>query len=140
MAEKEKYYIRIPKKPLIEVTEEVYRAYYQEDRYSRTIVEKDQRNGLASYDELDTVELSGQEMIPDRTAASVEDAAIFCIMRSKLRRCLSLLEESDRELILALYFEGMSERAYSAEAGLHHMTVHNRKVRLLRQLKKMMEN
>ena len=119
MAEEKKYYIRIPE-ALVEVTEEVYRAYHQEDRHGRTMEEKDQRNGLASYDELDTVELTGQEMIPDREAVSVEDAAIANIFRDKLRRCLALLSDSDRQLISALYFDGLSERKLSQKTGIHY--------------------
>jgi len=101
MAEEKKYYIRVPES-LVEVSEEVYRAYHQEKRRSYTVSEKDQRNGLTSYDELDTEGLTGEEMIPDREAVSVEDAAIAHIMRDKLRRCLSLLDKSDQELIYAL--------------------------------------
>ena len=139
MAEEKKYYIRVSE-DLIEVTEEVYRAYHQEDRHGRTMEEKDQRNGLASYDELDTVELTGQEMIPDREAVSVEDAAIANIFRDKLRYCLALLPDSDRQLISALYFDGLSERKLSDKTGVHHMTIHSRKAVILRALKKMMEN
>ena len=139
MAEKENYYIRINHQQLVEVTEEVYRAYYQEERRGRTVEEKDQRYGLTSYDELDTVELTGQEMIPDRGSVSVEEAAFASIMYGRLHRCLALLDEPDRRLIQAIYFEGLSERKFAAGAGLHYMTVHNRKVRLLRQLKKMIE-
>lgn len=139
MAEKENYYIRINHQQLVEVTEEVYRAYYQEERRGRTIEEKDRRYGLTSYDRLDTVELTGQEMIPDRGSVSVEEAAFASIMCGRLHRCLALLDEPDQRLIQAIYFEGLSERKFAAEAGLHYMTVHNRKVHLLRQLKKIME-
>ena len=78
-------------------------------------------------------------MIPDRDAVSVEDAAIASILCDKLHRCLALLDEPDRQLIQALYFENLSEREYATKAELHYMTVHNRKTRLLRQLKKMIQ-
>ena len=45
MAEEKKYYIRVPE-ALVEVPEEVYRAYYQEKRRGRTVDEKEQRNGI----------------------------------------------------------------------------------------------
>ena len=138
MAEQKKYYIHVPG-ALVEVSEDIYFAYYQEKRRGRTLREKDERNGAVSYDGLDTPELSGQEMIPDRDAVSVEDAAIANILRGELRRCLALLDEPDRQLIQALYFENLSEREYATKAELHYMTVHNRKTRLLRQLKKMLE-
>ena len=103
MAEHKKYYIHVPG-ALVEVSEGVYFAYYQEKRRGRTLREKDERNGAVSYDGLDTPELTGQEMIPDREADRVADAAIASILCGKLHRCLSLLDEPDRQLIQDLYF------------------------------------
>ena len=138
MAEQKKYYIPVPG-ALVAVSEGVYFAYYQEKRRGRTLREKDERNGAVSYDGLDTPELTGQEMIPDRDAVSVEDAAIANILRGELHRCLTLLNEPDRQLIHAIYFEGLSEREYSKKTGMHHMTIHSRKVAILRALKKMIK-
>lgn len=66
-AEHKKYHNHVPG-ALVEASEGVYFAYYQEKRRGRTLREKDERNGAVSYDGLDTPELSGQEMIPDRNA------------------------------------------------------------------------
>ena len=139
MAEQKKYYIHVPG-ALVEVSEGVYFAYYQEKRRGRTLREKDERNGAISYDGLDTPELSGQEMIPDRDAVSVEDAAIANILRGELRRCLALLDEPDRQLIHALYFEGLSEREYAKRVGVPQRTINDRRHRALRKLKKLLEN
>ncbi len=139
MAEQKKYYIHVPG-ALVEVSEDIYFAYYQEKRRGRTLREKDERNGAISYDGLDTPELSGQEMIPDRDAVSVEDAAIANILRGELRRCLALLDEPDRQLIHALYFEGLSEREYAKRVGVPQRTINDRRHRALRKLKKLLEN
>ena len=139
MAENKKYYIPVPG-TLVEVSEGIYFAYYQEKRRGRTLREKDERNGAVSYDGLDTPELSGQEMIPDRDAVSVEDAAIANILRGELRRCLALLDEPDRQLIQALYFEGLSERKYAKRVGIPQQTISDRKRRVLARLKKLLEN
>ncbi len=139
MAEHKKYYINVPG-ALVEVSEGVYFAYYQEKRRGRTLKEKDERNGAVSYDGLDTPELTGQEMIPDRDAVSVEDAAIANILRGELRRCLALLDEPDRQLIHALYFEGLSEREYAKRVGVPQRTINDRRHRALRKLKKLLEN
>lgn len=138
MAEQKKYYIHVPG-ALVEVSEGVYFAYYQEKRRGRTLREKDERNGAVSYDGLDTPELSGQEMIPDRSAVSVEDAAIANILRGELRRCLALLDEPDRQLIHALYFEGLSERKYAKRIGIPQRTINDRRRRVLRKLKELLE-
>ena len=139
MAEQKKYYIHVPG-AFVEVSEDIYFAYYQEKRRGRTLREKDERNGAISYDGLDTPELSGQEMIPDRDAVSVEDAAIANILRGELRRCLALLDEPDRQLIHALYFEGLSEREYAKRVGVPQRTINDRRHRALRKLKKLLEN
>lgn len=139
MAEHKQYYIHIPGS-LVEVSESVYFAYYQEKRRNRTLEEKDERNGTVSYDGLDTPELSGQEMIPDRDAVSVEDAAIATILRDELHRCLALLDKPDRQLIQALYFEGLSERKYAKRVGIPQQTISDRKRRVLSRLKKFLEN
>ena len=125
---------------MVEVSEGVYFAYYQEKRRGRTLREKDERNGAVSYDELDTPELTGQEMIPDRDAVSVEDAALANILREKLHRCLALLDEPDRQLIQALYFEGLSERKYAKRVEIPQQTISDRKRRILARLKKLLEN
>ena len=139
MAEQKKYYIHVPG-ALVEVSEDIYFAYYQEKRRGRTLREKDERNGAVSYDGLDTPELTGQEMIPDRDAVSVEDAALANILREKLHRCLALLDEPDRQLIQALYFEGLSERKYAKRVEIPQQTISDRKRRILARLKKLLEN
>lgn len=139
MAEQKKYYIHVPG-TLVEVSEGIYFAYYQEKRRGRTLREKDERNGAVSYDGLDTPELTGQEMIPDRNAVSVEDAAIANILRDRLHRCLAALDEPDQELIQALYFEGLSERKYAKRVGIPQRTINDRRRRVLRKLKELLEN
>ena len=122
------------------MTQEVYQAYYQAKRHDKTLCEKDERNGLVSYDGMDTEDILGEEVIPDRDTVSVEDTAIANILRGKLRYCLTLLDAPDWELIHALYFEGMSERQLSKRTGIPQRTINDRKQRTLRTLKKLLEN
>lgn len=75
MTEKKEYRIRSCG-TLVPVTQEVYQVFYQAKRRAKTLYEKDERNGLVSYDGMDTEDTLGEEMIPDRDAISVEDAAI----------------------------------------------------------------
>ncbi len=138
MAEEKKYYIRVPE-ALVEVSKDVYLAYHQEERRSRTVTEKDQRNGLAFYDELDTGDLTGQEMIPDRNVVSVEDIAITNVMLDKLRLCLPLLSKSDQELIYALFYCGLSEREYAEILGISQKAVNKRRHKMLCKLRKLIK-
>ena len=97
-------------------------------------------NGITSYDELDTVEMTGQEMIPDLEATSVEDIVLAKLLEEKLYHCLAELSRPEQDILYALYFDGLSERQVAGMLGVHHMTLHSRKVSALRKLKKMIEN
>lgn len=134
MAEK---YIRIRGK-LVAVTEEVYYTYYHMGRQRRTQAERDSRRRIASYDALDTDDGLGVDLLVDVDAPSVEDEAIAKVMAEKLHRCLALLPEGERTLLEKIYYSGLTERQTAQALGIPCMTVHNRKVKALRKLKKMM--
>lgn len=134
MAEK---YIKVCGK-LVTVTEEVYYAYHHMGRQRRTQAEKDERRRVASYDALDTNDGLGVDLLVDEESPGVEDAVIARIMSEKLHRYLALLPDRERSLLEKIYFEEMSERQVAQTLGIPCMTVHNRKVRALRKLRKMM--
>ncbi len=71
---------------------------------------------------------------------SVDDAVIKTVMIEKMLTCLKQLSTEEQELITALFFKGKSERQLSAETNIHFMTIHDRKIKILGKLKKMMEN
>lgn len=131
-------YIRIHGK-LIAVTEDVYYTYYHMGRQRRTQAEKDGRNRVASYDALDTDDGLGIDLLVDESSPSVEEIAIAHILADKLHRCLAQLPAAEQELLNALYFKGWSERMLAQQTGIHYMTIHDRKMRALKKLKKMME-
>ena len=71
MADNEKYFIRLHGKE-IEVSEDVYYAYFQMARQERTQDEKLQRNHVVSYDAMDTARRRKRKEyqcgLPDRLA------------------------------------------------------------------------
>lgn len=139
MAEKNEYYIRV-RGTLVLVTPEVYKACHQAKRRVKTLYEKDERNGLVSYDSMDTEDMLGEETIPDTSLPSVEDAAMDNLLLQKLRHCLKQLPKPDQDLLHALYFEELSERQFADKLGVHYMTIHSRKVKILANLKKMINS
>ena len=68
-------------------------------------------------------------------AGEVEHA----MMLDKLHRCLALLDAEELELIQALYFDGHSERRWSAETGIPQKTINDRKLSILAKLHKLLE-
>ena len=122
------------------MTQEVYQAYYQAKRHDKTLCEKDERNGLVSYDGMDTEDILGEEMIPDRDAISVEDAVIRNILHEEVRRCVSLLEADDRFLVYALFYKRLSERDCARILGISQNAVNKRRHTVLAKLRKMIKN
>ncbi len=70
---------------------------------------------------------------------SVQDAAVKAVMIEKMLDNLKLLAPEEQDLIGELFFKGKSERRVSAEMGIPYMTIHDRKVKILGKLKKLLE-
>jgi len=70
---------------------------------------------------------------------SVDDAAIKAVMIEKMLACLSRITPDEQNLITELFFNGKSEHQLSKETGIPQRTVHDRKVKILAKLKKLME-
>ena len=137
MADK-KYYIRVPE-ARVEVSEEVYKAFWSMERHSRTLQEKDVRNHVFSYDAFDTDDMLGSELFPDKTTSNFEDQIIAEMMAAQLRRCIALLPEEDQKLIQAIYYDGLSEREVSKHEGIPQTTVSYRLRQILRKLQILFE-
>ncbi|TCK89106.1 RNA polymerase sigma factor (sigma-70 family) [Natranaerovirga hydrolytica] len=139
MGEKKEYLIKVQGQ-LIPVTEEVYLAYYRMKRRERHLEEKDIKHGVFYYSALDTKETTGEDGIPDLTSPPIEDFVMDKLIAEKLRQCILQLSQEEQALILTLFFQNKSEHQLAAETGIPRMTIHNRKKRILAQLKKLMEN
>ncbi len=70
---------------------------------------------------------------------SPEETAVHSDEINRLCAALKRLNPEEYALIHALFFEGISERAYAARVGSHYMTIHNRKVKIQEKLKKLLE-
>lgn len=70
---------------------------------------------------------------------SPEDEAIHADELRHLRVCLTQLTSYEIRLVRALYFEGVSERQFSAATGTPQKTINDRRRKVLAKLKKMMD-
>lgn len=134
MADKEKYMIKIQGN-LIEVSEDVYYAYFRMERQERWQEEKKQVHDVLSYDALDNEEIVGAEMIPDLTSPSLEENVISREMKDRLHHAVAALPRVERELIHAIYFEGKSEREYAKQQGCSQNKIYKRRIKILSKLK-----
>ncbi len=138
MAEKKEYRIKVQGQ-LVPVTEEVYLTYYRMKRRELHLEEKDTAHGVFSYSAMDTEETNGEDAIPDLISPRVEDVVTDKLIADKLHRCLSQLTKEEQELIYTLFFQNKSEHQVSRETGIAQKTIHNRKIRILARLKKLIE-
>jgi len=138
MAEKKEYRIKVQGQ-LVPVSEEVYFTYHRMKRREIYLEERDTANGVFYYSAMDTTETTGEDGIPDLVSARVEDLVVDNLLAEKLHQCLSQLTKEEQELIFTLFFQNKSEHQLSRETGIAQKTIHNRKVRILNQLKKLME-
>ena len=138
MADKEKYMIKVEGK-LVEVTPDVYYAYFRMERQERWQEEKQQGHAVVSYDALDDGETVGAEAVPDLTTPSMEEAVMTREIHEKLHRALDALPKAERELIQAIYFDGFTEKEYAVSSGLSQQGVSYRLRKVLSKLRIFMD-
>ena len=128
----------------VEVPEDVYRAYAQADRRERYVREEMETGKLLSLDKLleDEVPLEslGVELGPsaEDTTLKQETSSETALQLKKLTEALSGLNTAERQLLQALYFEGIPAREYARQLGVYHRTVLYRRDKLLEKLRRML--
>lgn len=133
MAGRERYYIPV-NGTLVEVEEAVYRAYYKMERRERYLEERDKENGVLSYNALDGGGTVGEEILED-TSDSMENLVLAKELSEHLHRCIDMLPKAERELIEALYFDGLTEKAYASRVQMSQSAVSRKQKKILSKMK-----
>ena len=135
-SEKKRYYIRLKNGSLVEVSKEVYIAYYKMKREEKYQKERDMRYGLLHYDSWDTETGNGAEYIADK-AMDTEEEAIQHILWQQLWEMIGQFgEKSD---LFRLIASGRTEREIAEILGINQSTVNRNKRRLYRKIKKLLK-
>lgn len=127
----------------VEVPEDVYLAYSQADRRERYVREEMESGKLLSLDKLleDEVPLEplGVDLVPsaEDTTLEQEETSETAMQMKRLTEALSELNTAERQLLQALYFEGIPAREYARQLGVYHRTVLYRRDQLLEKLRRM---
>lgn len=135
--QEDKTYTLLINKKRIPVTEEVYKAYYQNKERESYLDKLSERNNL-SYEECEEKGIQIDYLL-SQTQESAEDKLIKAEMLSRLTVAMEMLTEQERLLIYSLFFKGKSERKLSVETGTPLMTINDRKRRILKKLKILLE-
>lgn len=127
----------------VEVPEDVYLTYSQADRRERYVREEMESGKLLSLDKLleDEVPLEplGVDLVPsaEDTTLEQEETSETAMQMKRLTEALSELNAAERQLLQALYFEGIPAREYARQLGVYHRTVLYRRDQLLEKLRRM---
>ena len=127
--ERQRYMLRI-NDTFVEVTRAVYLAWYQAGRKERYQVEKMQRHGVCSMEEL-------QEKGYDCSfsVVSPEEIVIRLSEIQELEKALGYLTKEDAELITLLFFEEFTVKETAQYFGCCPKTIRNRRKKVLEKLK-----
>lgn len=136
MPENNKYTLVVNKKR-ISVTEEVYRAYYQQKERETYLDKLSQKHDI-SFEECEEKGIQVDYLL-SHSQESIEDKLIKAEMLAKLTEAIEKLSEQERLLIYELFFRGKSERQLARQLGVYQYAVHKRKLRILEKLKKLLE-
>ncbi len=123
---------------LMEVSQEFYKEYYRDKRRERYLDELAVEHTV-SYHAFDSEECCGEDMLIDHNE-DVAELVTKKLMIEKLNAVLPFLTDDERNLIQAIYFDGMTEREYAEHTSVYRNAVHKKKVRILEKLKKLLEN
>lgn len=124
---------------LLEVSQECYEDFYRAKEREKYLRKLDAKFGLLSIDAFDTEDDNGTDYIQAETEDVAETVAHLLLL-DKLRSVIPMLTESEKELIQAMYFNGLSEREYAKVCGVNRNAIHKRKLRILAKLKLFLEN
>ena len=120
----------------VEVTAEVYKAYSQSDRRERYMGECEVGIllSLEQFDK-DGVQL---EYLTDKHIMSAEDAAFRKMLMESLNSAVRTLTPDERDLLHALYYDGVTEQEYAGHIGLSQVAIHKRKKRIFKKISELM--
>ncbi len=122
----------------IEVSQKVFDAYSKMDRRERYISDEVEPGIKVSLDDLWESEMRCAAM----NAQQAEDIASLIVRHedenlvNQLNEALSTLDEGEKQLIQALFYDGVSAREYARRANVSDMTIRKRRDRVLDKLRK----
>lgn len=137
MAEHKHYYLPAEGQ-LVEVTKDVYTEYYKFQRKETYQIEKDQENGVMSYNALDNGETVGEALFADPNTDSPESKLIANENLNLLKTSINTLSEDEQALIHAIYYEEKTEQMCATDIGLSKSGVRYRHKKILKKLRKKM--
>lgn len=124
----------------VEVSEEVFLAYSQMDRQERYQQEQQLVHPQVSLELLGEHEvpidryLNEHQISAEENVLNWEEEQENYIKQERLKAAMDSLDKEERQLLQALFFDGISARTYAKQLGVYPRAVEYRKEKLLRKL------
>ncbi|MBR6781618.1 MAG: sigma-70 family RNA polymerase sigma factor, partial [Clostridia bacterium] len=123
---------------LMEVSQEFYKEYYRDRRRERYLDELAVEH-IISYHSLDSEEFCGEDMLVDPNE-DVAEIVTRKLMVEKLKSVLPLLTDDERKLIEEHFFMEISQVELSQIYGVNQSNISRKISRILKKLRKFLEN
>lgn len=140
MKDKKNYYLFLGDLK-VDVSEEVYKGYWQETNRENYLKRLDKENRLGYFSEFvsDEVARSMEERLIDK-AVDLEKLVEVKMQIEALNRALDNLSPEEREIIQALFYEEIPQRDLAKKLNISQGAVFRRKEKILRKLKVLLED
>lgn len=140
MKEKKNYYIFLGDLK-VDVSEEIYKGYWQETNRENYLKRLDKENRLGYFSEFvsDEVARSMEERLIDK-AVDLEKLVEVKMQIEALNRALDNLSPDEREIIQALFYEEIPQRDLAKKLNISQGAVFRRKEKILKKLKVLLED
>lgn len=140
MKDKKNYYLFLGDLK-VDVSEEVYKGYWQETNRENYLKRLDKENRLGYFSEFvsDEVARSMEERLIDK-AVDLEKLVEVKMQIEALNRALDNLSPDEREIIQALFYEEIPQRDLAKKLNISQGAVFRRKEKILKKLKVLLED
>ena len=118
----------------------IYAAEQRRRRYIKDVMQAldISHTSLDIITDMETNDINGEQILS--LGVSIEEDLIEKIEREELHSAIAKLSAKEKELIQALFFDGYTERQWSALTGIPQKTINDRKHKILEKIKKFLKN
>lgn len=137
------FYINKSKGINEEITKELYDFLKSDARQLRYQISKLQKHNVISVDPADLCESNDEdddeeEGVLDESMPDPEDWMMVADLYERLHRAINMLPSAERELIEAVYFNGISLNKYANSKGMGHTSIMYQRDKILSNLRKLL--
>jgi len=116
----------------VEVSEEVFKAYSQEDRKERYLTERD-AGRLLSLEQFRDEGITLDHLV-DEHIESAEQSVLHAMLKEQAMEVVTTLKPDEQRLIQAVVMDDVTEQEYADVIGTSQVAVHKRKKRILKRI------